>query len=98
MAEDWSRDEVELIVADYFAMLRAELSGQAVNKADHNRRLRERLTTRSKGSIEFKHANISAALLSLGELPYIEGYKPRSNYQSMLEQVILERISIEPDL
>jgi hypothetical protein len=33
---DWTRDEVELIVADYFAMLEAELSGEAVNKAEHN--------------------------------------------------------------
>lgn len=78
-------------------MLKAELSGQTVNKAEHNRGLQERLNARSKGSIEFKHANISAALLALGDLPYIDGYKPRSNYQSLLEQVILERLTIEPD-
>jgi hypothetical protein len=96
MSDDWTRDEVELIVADYFAMLRAELSGEPVNKAAHNRRLQERIG-RSKGSIEFKHANISAALLRLGNFPYIDGYKPRSNYQQLLEQVILERLSIEPD-
>ncbi|HEX5071284.1 MAG TPA: hypothetical protein VFV78_13795 [Vicinamibacterales bacterium] len=70
---DWSRDEVELIVADYFAMLRAELSGDPVNKKEHNRRLQQRLNDRSAGSIEFKHANISAALLNLGDLPYIDG-------------------------
>jgi hypothetical protein len=93
----WSRDEVELIVADYFAMLRAELSRQPVNKAERNRRLQGRLTGRSKGSIEFKHANISAVLLNLGDLPYIDGYKPRGNYQQILEQVVLERLTIEPD-
>lgn len=97
MADDWSRDEVELVVADYFAMLRAELSGEQVNKADHNRRLRERLGSRSKGSVEFKHANISAVLLNFGDLPYVDGYKPRSNYQALLEQVVLERLAIEPD-
>jgi hypothetical protein len=95
--EAWSRDEVELIVADYFAMLRSELSRQSVNKADHNRKLQEQLSGRSKGAIEFKHANISAILLSLGDLPYIDGYKPRGNYQQLLEQVVLERLTIEPD-
>jgi hypothetical protein len=97
MPAPWSRDEVELIVADYFAMLRAELSGEAVNKKEHNRRLRTQLDDRSSGSIEFKHANISAVLLNLGDLPYIDGYKPRSNYQQLLEQVVLERLAIEPD-
>ena len=93
----WTPDEVELIVADYFAMLRAELSGRRVNKAEHNRRLQKRLRGRSKGSIEFKHANITAALLNLGDFPTIDGYKPRSKYQRILEQVILERLDIEPD-
>ncbi len=97
MPTSWTRDEVELIVADYFVMLRAELSGEAVNKKDRNRRLQRRLRGRSSGSIEFKHANISAVLLNLGDLPYIDGYKPRSNYQRLLEQVVLERLTIEPD-
>lgn len=96
MTSDWSRDEVELIVADYFSILRAELSGEPVNKTEHNRRLQQ-VIARSKGSIEFTHANISAVLLNLGDLPYIDGYKPRSNYQYLLEQVVLERLTIEPD-
>lgn len=98
MASDaWSRDEVELIVADYFAMLQNELSRQPVNKAERNRGLQERLNGRSRGAIEFKHANISAVLLGLGDLPYIDGYKPRGNFQLLLEQVVLERLTIEPD-
>jgi hypothetical protein len=97
MSTDWSLDEVELIVADYFAMLRAELSGHPVNKAEHNKRLREQLNGRSRGSVEFKHANISAVLLKLDDLPGIKGYKPRGNYQALLEQVVLQRLSAEPD-
>ena len=62
MPADWTRDEAELIVADYFAMLEAELSGRPVNKAERNRSL-QRQIGRSKGSIEFKHANISAVLV-----------------------------------
>jgi hypothetical protein len=95
---DWSQDEVELIVADYFAMLREELAGHVVNKAEHNRRLQARLDGRSKGSIEFKHANITAALLNLRDGPYIEGYKPRWNYQQRLEKAVLEYLDAAPDL
>jgi hypothetical protein len=49
----WSRDEVDLIVADYFTMLRAELAGEPFSKAEHNRALQPLLSGRSKGSIEF---------------------------------------------
>lgn len=59
--EAWSDREIDLIVGDYFAMLADDLAGQEVNKAEHNRAL-QRLTRRSKGSVEFKHQNISAVL------------------------------------
>jgi hypothetical protein len=42
---------------------------------------------RSDPSIEYKHANISAVLTGLGR-PYVEGYKPRGNYQSLLAQEV----------
>ncbi len=77
---DWSTEEVAAIVADYLAMLLAELSGQAVNKSAHRRVLMGKLNGRTEASIEFKHGNISAAMLELG-LPYIQGYQPRSNFQ-----------------
>lgn len=78
--EDWLPDEVELIVADYLDMLLQELAGQPYNKSAHRRQLRHRLPARSDGSIEFKHANVSAVMLELG-YPYISGYQPRSNFQ-----------------
>jgi hypothetical protein len=94
MAEnDWSRDEVEATVADYFTMLRDELAGVPINKAEHNERLRRLLQGRSKGSVEFKHANISA-ILTLYGYPYIDGYKPRFNFQALLEQVVLEYLDL----
>lgn len=77
---DWSPEEVAAIVADYLSMLLAELSGQAVNKSAHRRALMAKLNDRTEASIEFKHGNISAAMLELG-LPYIQGYQPRSNFQ-----------------
>jgi hypothetical protein len=95
--EDWSRDEVEATVADYFAMLRQELAGLRVNKAEHNARLRRLLSNRSKGSVEFKYANISAVLTLYG-YPYIDGYKPRSNVQVLLEQAVLEYLDLNREL
>jgi hypothetical protein len=88
---DWSREEVEAIVADYLQMLTLELSGQTYNKTEHRTRLQSKLNGRSGGSIEFKHCNISAALIELG-FPYIRGYQPRSNYQALLGQVVAEQI------
>ena len=79
----WSDEEVRLLVADYFDMLQLDLLGEDYNKAEHNRLLREKLTARSKSSVEFKHQNVSAVLLKLG-LPYIDGYKPARNYQRSL--------------
>ena len=87
--EDWSREEVEATVGDYFAMLRHELAGLPVNKSAHNERLRQLLRNRSRGSVEFKHANISA-VLTLHGYPYVDGYKPRHNFQALLEQAVLE--------
>lgn len=97
MATDWSRDEVSETVADYFAMLAAELSGVPYNKAAHRRTLIERLSGRSAQSVEFKHANISAVLIDLG-FPYIAGYKPRSNYQGLLYDVVSERLLTDSQL
>jgi hypothetical protein len=84
---DWSQEEVSLIVADYHTMLEKELLGKEYSKTDHRRSLAPKLSGRSEPSIEFKHANISAVLTGLG-LPYIEGYKPRGNYQGLLAQEV----------
>ncbi len=91
---DWSLDEVELIVADYFAMLEAELSGRSYSKTAHNRALQARIG-RSRGSIEFKHCNISAVLVNFRQ-PFIAGYLPRQNYQQRLEQAVLEWLAGSP--
>ena len=42
---------------------------------------------RSNGSIEFKHQNISA-VLQLLDLPWINGYKPRVNFQNSIVSAI----------
>ncbi len=94
---DWSRGEVEAIVDDYLSMLASELAGTAYNKTAHRQALQALLKERSDASIEFKHANISAALLDAGFRP-INGYKPRFNYQSLLVEVLAEQLDKRPDL
>ena len=98
--DSWSPQEVEATVADYLAMLTLQLSGQAYNKTEHRRNLRAKLQGRSDGAIERKHQNISAILMELG-YPTISGYKPLSNYQRLLFDVIasrLEKISALDDV
>ena len=94
---DWSRAEVEAVVADYFAMLADEIAGRPVNKTEHRRRLSSMLQGRSDGSIERKHQNISAILIELG-LPYIDGYKPLGNYQALLAEVVEDRVKGDTSL
>lgn len=97
MVNHWSISEVEAVVADYFRMLRLELTGDKYNKTEHRRALRERLNNRSDGSVEWKHQNISAALIEMG-IPYINGYKPRFNYQQLLSTVIMDYLERNPQI
>lgn len=97
MPEDWSREEVAATVADYFAMLAHELRGEQFSKREHNRRLQALLNNRSAGAVEFKHQNISAILIEHG-FPYIEGYKPRSNYQDLLRAEVIARLLADAPL
>lgn len=92
VGQDWTIDEVKATVRDYFDMLRKEAAGQSYSKSEHNEHLRSTLITRSKASIELKHQNISAVLDQLG-LPYIRGYKPRSNLQELLRQTVADYVS-----
>ena len=82
----WTRPEIEAIVAEYMAMLQTELTGGRIVKAERNRALQE-LTGRSRGSIEYKHQNISAVMSEFG-LPFVRGYKPARNYQRALFEAV----------
>ena len=97
MSNGWSNIEVELIVADYFTMLSNELKGENYSKATHRRAILPLLTNRSDGSVEFKHQNISAVLVNFGQ-PYIRGYLPRFNYQKILEDKVIEYLTLKPTI
>lgn len=96
MAEKWTKLECEAIVADYMEMLYMELRGKRSSKSEHRKVLKSKLNSRSDGSIEYKHQNISAIMLKAGHT-YINGYKPAWNYQTLLEEIVLDRISIDCD-
>lgn len=97
MPGDWSREEVEATVADYFEMLDLDLRGLDYNKSAHRRRLAGLLSGRSDGAIERKHQNISAILIKLGFV-YISGYKPLGNYQQRLHEVVADRLGVSQTL
>jgi len=96
MAEGpWSDDENEAIVAEYFDMVADELSGRKYVKAEHNRALQARLG-RSRGSVEFKFANVTAVLQAFGQ-PILKGYLPRFNFQMSLAEAVDRWLAAHPE-
>lgn len=94
---DWTEEEVEKTIRVYFEMLKAELEGEPYVKAQHRRNLQSRLNDRSESAIGYKFQNISAALDDLG-FPYIEGYKPAVNYQSLVKEKLVAHLDGEENL
>src|ERR1700739_1930722 len=95
MAGDWTDEQNDAIVADYFAMLADDIEGRGYRKAAHNRWLRAEID-RPRGSIEYKHQNISAVLKGLGE-DWIPGYKPAFNFQASLADAVVRWLEGHPD-
>ncbi len=91
----WTDEENDLIVADYFAMLAEDMARRPYNKAQHRRSLMPLLRSRTEGSIEFKHQNISAVLKGLGE-DWILGYKPAFNFQMTLVDAVARWLAWNP--
>lgn len=96
IGKPWREDELDAIVADYFEMLEAEVSGRPYVKSRHSRALMARIE-RTHRSVEFKHQNISAVLDELG-MPWIPGYRPKRNYQNAIFDAIDRYLSKHPDL
>lgn len=92
IGKPWSDEELDAIVSDYFAMLTAELSGQSYVKSHHSAALMAEIG-RTHRSVEFKHQNISAVMEELG-LPWIQGYKPKRNYQNAIFDAIDRYLSV----
>ena len=82
----WTTHELEAAVVAYVSMLQLELAGGKVVKAKFNRALRESIY-RSRGSIEYRHQNISWVLMEMG-LPFVQGYKPASHCPAILYEIV----------
>lgn len=95
MAGNWSDEQNDAIVADYFAMLSDDFAGRPYRKAEHNRLL-QGVIDRHRGSIEYKHQNISAVLKGLGE-DWIPGYKLAFNFQASLVDAVVRWLNRHPD-
>jgi Domain of unknown function (DUF3883) len=90
----WRDDELDAIIADYFAMLLADLAGRPYVKSRHSAALMAQIG-RTHRSVEFKHQNISAVLDELG-LPWIPGYMPKRNYQNAIFDAIDRYLTQHP--
>lgn len=93
---DWTADEVVVLLGSYFQMLADELAGRPYSKKEHFIGVMK-LIGRTKGSVEFKHQNVSAVLDEIG-LPWIQGYKPRDHYQDSLSDAVGQYLIGRPDL
>ena len=75
-------------------MLDDDGAGRPYSKAEHNRLLQAAIG-RPRGSIEYKHQNISAVLKGLGE-DWIPGYKPAFNFQGSLVDGVARWLATHP--
>ena len=87
---NWNDNEIDVVLNNYFAILKAEQAGEKVNKAAFRRAALALLDNRSAGSYEMKMCNVSAAMQSLGK-DWIFGYKPLGNAQKSLTDAIKNR-------
>lgn len=89
---EWSYDEIKASVEAYLEILSSELAGLPHNKAATNRKLREGpLSRRTKGAVEMRMCNISS-VLNDQNLPFIDGYKPRSNVGPTVTAMVLKAL------
>lgn len=92
--EDWDPLEVDRVVAEYFWMLEAQRTGMPFVKLHRAKSLASEIE-RSRGSVEFKHQNISAVLQELSVAP-LQGYAPRRNYQKLLVDAVEKAVLRNP--
>lgn len=105
----WKDDENEATIDLYFAMLDAQMADQRYSKADMIRAYRGEeqsswdagtyagtLSGRSRGAIEFKLMNASAAHASYrphDETMHNHGYRAMPNYQAGLKTALIASIT-----
>ena len=94
--DDWTDEQNDAVVADYFEMLRLDRAGAPFVKAARYRRLAARIGRVPK-SIEFKLQNVSAVLEVLGLDP-LQGYPPARHFQYSLIDAVKRWVDRFPDV
>ncbi len=90
--QPWNNQEIHSAVCAYFNLLKRQQKNEKVNKAAIYRMLAEKHPSRSAKAFELKFQNISAVLYEQ-KLPYADGLRPLSNYQSAMKTVVLQYIA-----
>ena len=83
----WHEREIRAAIREYFKLLDAQLAGELSNKSAIYKKLSAEYPERSNKAFELKFQNISAILYE-ENLPYVDGLRPRSNYQLLLKLVL----------
>ena len=98
MTDNWSKEELTIVVKAYLWMLREEKAGRRYIKTHVLRDAQMKIPNRKLN--HFRMQNISAVLDELGQA-WIEGYKPRRNvgpYEQLIEELLDEIGYWESDL
>lgn len=89
MRGGWSKEQVELTVAAYFAIWQRIRSGERINKAAEYRLLGAQIG-RKPDAVGLKFQNISAVLDELGSAEWLPGLAPMPNFQFLLADTVIE--------
>ncbi|MEY4271030.1 MAG: hypothetical protein RLZZ58_2246, partial [Pseudomonadota bacterium] len=93
---DWTDEQNDLIVSDYFAMLKMQMVKTPFVKS-HRYEALSALIGKTPKAIEAKHQNVSAVMERLG-LNLVTGLRPRANFQNSLIAAIERHLTIEAAL
>ncbi len=89
--KDWTQQQVERAVEEYFDIRALQEAGQTVNKRQRHIKLGAEIG-RVAGAIEQKFCNISSILCELGIEPS-RGYPRRDNFQGLLAAAVERHLS-----
>ena len=88
----WNEKEIRATIRAYFGLLDAQQIGKAPTKSEIYAKLSKNFPRRSAKAFELKFQNISAILYE-ESLPFADGLKPRSNYQTLLKLLVLDYLN-----
>lgn len=94
--DDWTLDEVQVAVSEYFRLYRAQIDGSYVRKRDFKDALLA-IHSRNESAVSRKFSNISA-ILADAQLPTIQGFTALGNKQTLLSAVLYDWVRDHPDI